>query len=191
MVYKRQLFFQYSYPSGCDTSKLLSDDLKNKLYYDGFQKMLYHYSHQRKAPRNVSFWVLSFCCTAAFTAPPYRYAPFASRYSIRHSSTLPPCFQAAKPLPGLPAVRPWLYCRCPPHQGADQGLCSGSAGRRWPCAACRPRWSRCVHGRWSRRAVSAAAGSVSTSLQTSRRLGRMPISGAPATGCARNTVYPW
>ena len=46
MVYKRQLFFQYSCPSGCDTSKLLSDDLKNKLYYDGFQKMLYHYSHQ-------------------------------------------------------------------------------------------------------------------------------------------------
>ena len=38
MVYKRQLFFQYSRPSGCDTSKLLSDDLKNKLYYDGFQK---------------------------------------------------------------------------------------------------------------------------------------------------------
>ena len=148
-------------------------------------------SRQRKAPRNVSFWVLSFCCTAAFTAPPYRYAPFASRYSIRHSSTLPPCFQAAKPLPGLPAVRPWLYCRCPPHQGADQGLCSGSAGRRWPCAACCPRRSRCVHGRWSRRAVSAAAGSVSTSLQTSRRLGRTPISGAPATGCARNTVYPW
>jgi len=27
---------------------LLSDDLKNKLYYDGFQKMLYHYSHQPK-----------------------------------------------------------------------------------------------------------------------------------------------
>jgi len=26
---------------------LLSDDLKNKLYYDGFQKMLYHYSHQK------------------------------------------------------------------------------------------------------------------------------------------------
>ena len=191
MVYKRQLDFKHSYPSGCDTSKLLSDDLKNKLYYDGFQKMLYHYSHQRKAPKSVSFWVLSFCCTAAFTAPPYRYAPFASRYSIRHSSTLPPCFQAAKPVPGLPAVRPWLYCRCPPHQGADQGLCSGSAGRRWPCAACRPRRSRCVHGRWSRRAVSAAAGSVSTSLQTSRRLGRMPISGAPATGCARNTVYSW
>ena len=47
MVYKRQLFFQYSRPSGCDTSKLLSDDLKNKLYYDGFQKMLYHYSHQK------------------------------------------------------------------------------------------------------------------------------------------------
>ena len=46
MVYKRQLFFQYSRPSGCDTSKLLSDDLKNELYYDGFQKMLYHYSHQ-------------------------------------------------------------------------------------------------------------------------------------------------
>ena len=45
MVYKRQLFFQYSRPSGCDTSKLLSDDLKNKLYYDGFQKVLYHYSH--------------------------------------------------------------------------------------------------------------------------------------------------
>ena len=49
MVYKRQLFFQYSRPSGCDTSKLLSDDLKNKLYYDGFQKVLYHYSHQEKA----------------------------------------------------------------------------------------------------------------------------------------------
>lgn len=46
MVYKRQLDFKHSYPSGCDTSKLLSDDLKNKLYYDGFQKMLYHYSHQ-------------------------------------------------------------------------------------------------------------------------------------------------
>ena len=138
-----------------------------------------------------AFRCFSFCCTAAFTAPPYRYAPFASRYSIRHSSTLPPCFQAAKPLPGLPAVRPWLYCRCPPHQVANQGLCSGSAGRRWPCAACRPRRSRCVHGRWSRRAVSAVAGSVSTSLQTSRRLGRMPISGAPATGCARNMVYPW
>ena len=46
MVYKRQLFFQYSCPSGCDTSKLLSDDLKNKLYYDCFQKVLYHYSHQ-------------------------------------------------------------------------------------------------------------------------------------------------
>jgi hypothetical protein len=48
VVYKRQLFFQYSRPSGCDTSKLLSDDLKNKLYYDGFQKMLYHYSHHKK-----------------------------------------------------------------------------------------------------------------------------------------------
>lgn len=60
MVYKRQLFFQYSRPSGCDTSKLLSDDLKNKLYYDGFQKMLYHYPHQRKVPRNVSFLVLFF-----------------------------------------------------------------------------------------------------------------------------------
>lgn len=46
MVYKRQLDFKHSYPSGCDTSKLLSDDLKNKLYYDGFQKVLYHYSHQ-------------------------------------------------------------------------------------------------------------------------------------------------
>ena len=34
MVYKRQLDFKHSYPSGCDTSKLLSDDLKNKLYYD-------------------------------------------------------------------------------------------------------------------------------------------------------------
>ena len=33
-----QLFFQYSCPSGCDTSKLLSNDLKNKLYYDCFQK---------------------------------------------------------------------------------------------------------------------------------------------------------
>ena len=32
---------------GCDTSKLLSDDLKNKLYYDCFQKMLYHYSHHK------------------------------------------------------------------------------------------------------------------------------------------------
>lgn len=50
MVYKRQLYFKHSCPSGCDTSKLLSDDLKNKLYYDGFQKMLYHYSHQTEAP---------------------------------------------------------------------------------------------------------------------------------------------
>ena len=50
MVYKRQLDFKHSYPSGCDTSKLLSDDLENKLYYDGFQKMLYHYSHQTEAP---------------------------------------------------------------------------------------------------------------------------------------------
>ena len=150
-----------------------------------------HNRTKEKHLETQAFRCFSFCCTAAFTAPPYRYAPFASRYSIRHSSTLPPCFQAAKPLPGLPAVRPWLYCRCPPHQGADQGLCSGSAGWRWPCAACRPRRSRCVHGRWSRRTVSAAAGSVSTSLQTSRRLGRMPISGAPATGCARNTVYSW
>ena len=36
MVYKRQLFFQYSRPSGCDTSKLLSDDLKNELYYRSY-----------------------------------------------------------------------------------------------------------------------------------------------------------
>ena len=55
MVYKRQLFFQYSCPSGCDTSKSLSDDFKNKLYYDGFQKMLYHYSHQEK-PVHVVYW---------------------------------------------------------------------------------------------------------------------------------------
>ena len=34
--YKRQLDFKHSYPSGCDTSKLLSDDLENELYYDGF-----------------------------------------------------------------------------------------------------------------------------------------------------------
>ena len=46
MVYKRQLDFKHGCPSGYDTSKLLSDDLKNELYYDGFQKMLYHYSHQ-------------------------------------------------------------------------------------------------------------------------------------------------
>ena len=46
MVYKRQLDFKHSYPSGCDTSKLLSDDLENELYYDGFWKVLYHYSHQ-------------------------------------------------------------------------------------------------------------------------------------------------
>jgi hypothetical protein len=46
VVYKRQLDFKHGCPSGCDTSKLLSDGLKNKLYYDGFQKMLYHYSHQ-------------------------------------------------------------------------------------------------------------------------------------------------
>ena len=45
-------FFQYSCPSGCDTSKLLSDDLKNKLYYDGFKEMLYHYSHHKED----SFW---------------------------------------------------------------------------------------------------------------------------------------
>ena len=55
MVYKRQLDFKHSYPSGCDTSKLLSDDLKNELYYDGFQKMLYHYSHQEK-PVHVVYW---------------------------------------------------------------------------------------------------------------------------------------
>ena len=55
MVYKRQLDFKHSYPSGCDTSKLLSDDLKNKLYYDCFQKMLYHYSHQEK-PVHVVYW---------------------------------------------------------------------------------------------------------------------------------------
>ena len=54
MVYKRQLFFQYSRPSGCDTSKLLSDDLKNKLYYDGFQKMLYHYSHHKTVMKKMS-----------------------------------------------------------------------------------------------------------------------------------------
>ena len=59
MVYKRQLFFQYSCPSGCDTSKSLSDDLKNKLYYDGFQKMLYHYSHQEKPVHNV-YWFFFF-----------------------------------------------------------------------------------------------------------------------------------
>ena len=61
MVYKRQLFFQYSRPSGCDTSKLLSDDLKNKLYYDGFQKMLYHYSHQEK-PVHIVCWFFFFVC---------------------------------------------------------------------------------------------------------------------------------
>ena len=59
MVYKRQLFFQYSCPSGCDTSKLLSDDLKNKLYYDCFQKVLYHYSHQEKPVHNV-YWFFFF-----------------------------------------------------------------------------------------------------------------------------------
>ena len=48
MVYKRQLDFKHGCPSGYDTSKLLSDDLKNELYYDGFQKMLYHYSHHKK-----------------------------------------------------------------------------------------------------------------------------------------------
>ena len=53
MVYKRQLFFQYSRPSGCDTSKLLSDDLKNKLYYDGFWKVLYHYSHHYDSKDHV------------------------------------------------------------------------------------------------------------------------------------------
>ena len=62
MVYKRQLDFKHSYPSGCDTSKLLSDDLKNKLYYDGFQKMLYHYSHQRASSFGLRlfFFVLAF-----------------------------------------------------------------------------------------------------------------------------------
>jgi len=54
VVYKRQLDFKHSYPSGCDTSKLLSDGLKNKLYYDGFQKMLYHYSHQTMKIRTFS-----------------------------------------------------------------------------------------------------------------------------------------
>ena len=127
--------------------------------------------------------MLSFYCTAAFTAPPYRYAPFASRYSIRHSSTLPPCFQAAKPLPGLPAVRPWLYCRCPQHQGADQGLCSGSAGRRWPCC-CLPSspvtlrsWplvkACCICRRWvciNQFANVPAAGSYAYIRRTSDRL---------------------
>ena len=59
MVYKRQLYFKHGCPSGCDTSKLLSDDLKNKLYYDGFQKMLYHYSHQEKPVHNV-YWFFFF-----------------------------------------------------------------------------------------------------------------------------------
>ena len=59
MVYKRQLDFKHSCPSGCDTSKLLSDDLKNKLYYDGFQKVLYHYSHQEKPVHNV-YWFFFF-----------------------------------------------------------------------------------------------------------------------------------
>jgi len=41
---------------------LLSDDLKNKLYYDGFQKMLYHYSHQRASSFGLRlfFFVLAF-----------------------------------------------------------------------------------------------------------------------------------
>lgn len=114
---------------------------------------------------------------------PYRYAPFAFRYSIRHSSTLPPCFQAAKPVPGLPAVRPWLYCRCPPHQGADQGLCSGFSGlalalcclpsspvtlRSWPlvkaCCICR-RWV-CIN----QFANVPAAGSYAYIRRTSDRL---------------------
>ena len=51
---RRQLFFQYSCPSGCDTSKLLSDGLKNKLYYDCFQKVLYHYPHQTKKIQTFS-----------------------------------------------------------------------------------------------------------------------------------------
>ena len=54
MVYKRQLYFKHGCPSGCDTSKLLSDDLKNKLYYDGFQKVLYNYSHQTRKIRTIS-----------------------------------------------------------------------------------------------------------------------------------------
>ena len=59
MVYKGQLGFKHGCPSGCDTSKLLSDDLKNKLYYDGFQKMLYHYSHQEK-PVHIVYWFFFF-----------------------------------------------------------------------------------------------------------------------------------
>ena len=43
-----------SCPSGCDTSKLLSDGLKNKLYYDCFQKVLYHYSHQTRMIQTFS-----------------------------------------------------------------------------------------------------------------------------------------
>ena len=43
-----------SCPSGCDTSKLLSDGLKNKLYYDCFQKVLYHYSHQTRKIQTFS-----------------------------------------------------------------------------------------------------------------------------------------
>ena len=47
-------FFQYSCPSGCDTSKLLPDNLKNKLYYDCFQKVLSHYSHQTRKLQTFS-----------------------------------------------------------------------------------------------------------------------------------------
>ena len=61
MVYKRQLVFKHGCPSGCDTSKLLSDNLKNKLYYDGFQKVLYHYSHQEK-PVHIVYWFFFFVC---------------------------------------------------------------------------------------------------------------------------------
>ena len=62
VVYKRQLDFKHSYPSGCDTSKLLFDNLKNKLYYDCFQKVLYHYSHQEK-PEHIGVLVFLFVCT--------------------------------------------------------------------------------------------------------------------------------
>ena len=61
MVYKRQLDFKHGCPSGYDTSKLLSDDLKNELYYDGFQKMLYHYSHQNPRTFVRGFFVLVIC----------------------------------------------------------------------------------------------------------------------------------
>ncbi|MEF2815458.1 MAG: hypothetical protein U0N40_03165, partial [Oscillospiraceae bacterium] len=75
-----------SRPSGCDTSKLLSDDLKNKLYYDGFQKMLYHYSHHVVASfvsLATTFYALRQKSSRAHSAaPPFQIEPTSLGFDL-------------------------------------------------------------------------------------------------------------